>query len=166
MKTFRLLMMALVLTLGVVWLASAQGTTHTVGGNIVFMPQAEATKLTVVEHADTDAVTDVGESGDTVGDILTFANQVYDEKNENEIGSDNGYCFRTVVGEGAAWECHWILTLADGQLAVDGPFYDKGDSMLAITGGTGAYATARGQMTLHARNDQGTEYDFVYEISD
>jgi len=120
------------------------------------------TSVKVVEHADTDAVTDIGEKGDTVGDVLTFANKVFDEKNEKEIGSDNGYCLRTVVGD--AWECNWTLTLADGSFVVEGPFYDTKDSVLAITGGTGAYADARGSMKLHARNDKGTEYDFAYEF--
>ncbi len=120
------------------------------------------TNIKVVEHADTDAVTDIGEKGDTVGDVLTFANKVFDEKNEKEIGSDNGYCLRTVVGD--AWECNWTLTLADGSFVVEGPFYDTKDSVLAITGGTGAYADARGSMKLHARNDKGTEYDFAYEF--
>jgi hypothetical protein len=36
--------------------------------------------------------------------------------------------------------------------------------MLAITGGTGAYAGARGEMALHARNPEGTEFDFRYSI--
>jgi hypothetical protein len=40
----------------------------------------------------------------------------------------------------------------------------KGDSVLAITGGTGKYAAARGQMKLHARDSKGTAYDFVYEL--
>ncbi len=120
------------------------------------------TTITVVEHADTDVVTDTGEAGDTVGDVLTFANKVYDEKNEKEIGSDNGYCLRTAVG--SAWECNWTVTLSDGSVVVAGPFMDAGDSILAITGGTGAYADARGSMKLHARNDQGTEYDFTYEF--
>ncbi len=121
-----------------------------------------ATTLHVVEHAETDAVTDTGEEGDSVGDILTFANPVFDENNEQQVGTDNGYCFRTAVG--AAWECAWTVTLDDGQITVQGPFFDASDSVLAITGGTGAYTGARGQMQLHARNDQGTEYDFVYEI--
>lgn len=34
----------------------------------------------------------------------------------------------------------------------------------AITGGTGAYAQAHGEMALHARNAEGTEYDFTYSI--
>jgi len=120
------------------------------------------TTLAVVEHADTDTVTDTGETGDTVGDLLTFANKVFDEKNEKEIGSDNGYCLRTAVGD--AWECNWTLTLDDGSFVVEGPFYDAKDSVLAITGGSGEYADARGSMKLHARNDKGTEYDFVYEF--
>jgi len=121
-----------------------------------------STTVKVVEHADTDVVTDTGEKDDSVGDLLTFANKVFDEKNEKEIGSDNGYCLRTVVGD--AWECNWTLTLADGSFVVEGPFYDTKDSVMAITGGTGAYADARGSMKLHARNDKGTEYDFVYEF--
>lgn len=118
--------------------------------------------IAVVEHADTDVVTDTGETGDTVGDVLTFANKVFDEKNEKEIGSDNGYCLRTAVG--SAWECNWTLTLADGSVVIEGPFYDTADSVMAITGGTGAYADARGSMKLHSRNDKGSEYDFVYEF--
>ena len=37
-------------------------------------------------------------------------------------------------------------------------------SVLAITSGTGAYSEARGEMALHARNAEGTEYDFMYMI--
>lgn len=125
-------------------------------------PPAAATTLAVVEHADTDVVGDVAPAGDSVGDVLGFANPVFDAANAGQIGTDNGYCIRTAVG--AAWECAWTLMLADGQITAAGPFLDAGDSVLAITGGTGAYAQARGQMKLHARNDQGTEYDFVYEI--
>ncbi len=128
-----------------------------------FSPGKQSTtSLTVVEHADTDAVTDTGEKDDSVGDVLTFANKVYDEKNEKEVGTDNGYCLRTAVG--SAWECNWTLTLTDGSVVVEGPFYDAGDSVLAITGGTGKYADARGSMKLHSRNEKGSEYDFVYEL--
>ena len=120
------------------------------------------TALHVVERATTDVVADIGPEGDSVGDVLGFANEVFDANNQNKVGTDNGYCVRTAVG--AAWECVWTLTLADGSLTVEGPFYDTQDSVLAITGGTGAYKGARGQMTLHARNAEGTEFDFTYEI--
>jgi len=121
---------------------------------------AEALKL--VERATTDAVTDTGQEGDTVGDLLTFANAVFDESNTTEVGSNNGWCIRTAVGK--AWECFWTLTLSDGQITVQGPFLDAGDSVLAVTGGTGAYAGVRGDMTLHSRNAEGSEYGFGYNL--
>ena len=123
---------------------------------------AEMEKLTVVERATTDVVTDTGAEGDSVGDILTFANEVYDESNATRVGQDNGWCMRTAVGK--AWECFWTLTLDQGQITVAGPFYDAGDSMLAVTGGTGAYAGVRGEMKLHARDAQGSAYDFAYSL--
>lgn len=118
--------------------------------------------LHVVERATTDAVTDTGATGDSAGDILTFANEVFDRANATKLGDNQGFCVRTVVGK--AWECWWTLWLAGGQITVQGPFLDKGDSVLAITGGTGKYASSRGQMKLHARNEKGTEYDFAYEL--
>jgi hypothetical protein len=119
-------------------------------------------KVAVVEHAATDAVTDTGEKGDTVGDVLTFANEVFDEANAKKVGDDNGWCVRTVVGK--AWECFWTLSLADGQITVEGPFLDAGDSDLAVTGGTGAYSGVRGEMHLHARDAKGSEFDFIYNL--
>jgi allene oxide cyclase len=118
--------------------------------------------LRVVERAENDTVIDLGESGDSIGDLLAFGNPVYDPANQTKLGDDQGSCVRTVVGQ--SWECTWTLILPEGQLTVQGPFSDAADSTLAITGGTGAYRDARGQMTLHARNAEGTEYDFTYEI--
>jgi allene oxide cyclase len=133
------------------------------GMGAVAASAADMERLALVERAATDVVTDTGASGDTVGDILTFANEVYDEANATMLGTDNGWCVRTVVGK--AWECFWTMSLADGQITVEGPFLDAGDSTLAITGGTGAYAGVSGEMKLHARNDKGSEYDFVYMLS-
>ena len=124
---------------------------------------SETENAAYVERATTDTVTDLGAKGDSVGDLLTFANEIYDEHNEKLVGQDNGWCIRTVVGK--AWECYWTLSLEGGQLSVAGPFLDAGDSVLAVTGGTGKYYGARGEMKLHARNAQGSEYDFVYKFT-
>jgi len=123
-----------------------------------------ASELILVERAASDTVTDTGAKGDSVGDILTFSNEIYDKDNKTRIGHDNGWCVRTVVGQ--AWECTWTLTTDKGQLTVEGPYYDTRDSVLSITGGTGDYAKARGQMKLHARDPKGAEYDFVYEVAE
>lgn len=130
------------------------------GSMPVFAQDVQTMKL--VERAATDAVADTGAEGDSAGDILTFANELYDEANEKKVGTDNGWCVRTVAG--AAWECFWTAMLEGGQITVEGPFMDSGDSTLAITGGTGKYAGARGEMSLHARNAEGTEFDFVYNV--
>ena len=95
---------------------------------------ASTVSLTLVEHAESDTTTDIGKPGDSVGDILTFANKVFDSKNEKQVGTDNGFCLRTVAGE--AYECNWTAFLADGQITAEGPFYDTKDSILTVTGGT------------------------------
>ena len=118
--------------------------------------------FTVVEHAITDTTTDTGATGDTVGDLLTFANPVFDAADTQRVGSDNGSCIRTKAGR--AYECTWTTSLANGSLVVTGPFYDRGDSTLAIVGGTGKWATARGEMRLHARNAEGSAYDFEFHV--
>ncbi len=123
-----------------------------------------AEKLNLVERATSDAVLDTGAQGDSAGDILTFANEVFDEANKTKVGDNNGWCIRTVPGK--AWECFWTLTLAEGQITVEGPFLDGKDSTVAVTGGTGEYAGARGDMLLHARNPEGTEYDFKYNLTE
>jgi allene oxide cyclase len=119
-------------------------------------------ELKIVEHATTDAVTDTGAAGDSAGDILTFSNEVFDADDKNKIGTDQGICFRTVPGK--AWECFWTLSLEKGQLTVEGPFYDSGDSVLAVTGGTGDFAGALGEMALSARGTDGKAYNFTYKI--
>jgi hypothetical protein len=117
--------------------------------------------ITVIEHATTDTTTDTGATGDSVGDILTFANDVFDAADATKVGTDNGYCLRTV--KGAAFECNWTTFLAGGQITVEGPFFDAKDSALAITGGTGRFRGARGEMELHSR-EGGAKFAFVFHI--
>ena len=122
-----------------------------------------ASTIHVIEHATTDVVSnDASPSGDSAGDILTFANDVYDATNAKRVVRDQGYCTRIVAGK--SWECIWTTFLAGGQLTIEGPFYDKRNSKMAITGGTSAFANAQGWMELKSRAG-GTQYDFVYHLS-
>jgi hypothetical protein len=144
------------------------GTVATVvAGTVLTVSAAQgeraAPRITVVEHAVSDSVVDVAPEGDSPGDLLTFANKVYDSANAKAVGDDDGWCIRTVAGK--SWECAWTTTLAGGQIMVAGPFLDAGPSKLAIVGGTGGYKNARGWMDLRARNAKGTEYDFVFHVS-
>jgi hypothetical protein len=127
---------------------------------------SDTTTIKLVEHAETDTVRHIGPASeeDSAGDVLAFANPVFDAENKKQVGTDNGQCVRTAPGK--AWECIWTVSLDAGQMTVEGPFYDGKDSELAITGGTGEYEDASGQMKLHARNPEETEYDFTYEVED
>src|SRR5438045_9152306 len=84
----------------------------------------------VIEHAMTDSV-DV----DEVGNVLTFANDVYASSDTAKVGSDQGYCVRRVAHK--SWECNWTTFLPGGQIAVEGPVSDTGNTALAITVGRG-----------------------------
>jgi Allene oxide cyclase len=123
-------------------------------------PKHDGGSIRVVEHATSDEVTN-GSAADAAGNVLTFANDVFDSADKDKVGSDQGYCVRMVVGE--SWECVWTTLLPRGQITVEGPFYDTRDSVLAITGGTGAYANARGSMELRSRAG-GTEFAFIFHL--
>jgi hypothetical protein len=78
------------------------------------------------------------------------------------VGSNQGECVRIEVG--VSWECRWVNFLEGGSITVEGPFFDAGPSAFAITGGTGSFRNARGSMRVVARDDAGTEYDFIFRI--
>jgi hypothetical protein len=129
-------------------------------------PAAAKESLTVIEHVTHETVVDLGEKGDTVGDTLVFNNDLYDDKDANQIGNTNGSCIRTAVGK--LWECTFTSTVEDGSLVVEGPFEESGNGTFAITGGTGEYSGATGQMTLTAAEDSTTDspkWQFVFDIN-
>jgi allene oxide cyclase len=131
-------------------------------GALVAVGPAAADEIKVIEHATTDAVTDTGAKGDSAGDILTFANEVFDADDKNKVGTDQGHCIRTVPGK--TWECFWTITLDKGQITVEGPFNDTGDSVFAITGGTGDFAGAKGELALSPYGTKGDAYTFIYKV--
>src|SRR5262245_47601562 len=87
---------------------------------------SDTTTIKLVEHAETDTVRHIGpaKEEDSAGDVLAFANPVFDAENKKQVGTDNGQCVRTAPGK--AWECSWTVSLDEGQLTVQGPFYDGG----------------------------------------
>jgi hypothetical protein len=118
------------------------------------------TVLHVVEH-DASVLVDISPAGDSVGDMYVFNSPLYDMNDQVQVGHDNGSCIRTLVGQ--AYECNWTNFFKDGQITVEGPEYDQLDSVLAVVGGTGRYANARGQMILHYRGN--LQYDFIFSLN-
>ena len=97
-------------------------------------------------------IIDVGELGDSVGDILTFDQPLLDELGK-QIGNNSGTCIRTRVAH--SFQCRWTLTLENGSIQVAGREFDKGSSHIAIVGGTGQYMGITGQMESF-NNEDGT----------
>lgn len=151
------------ITLATACLAVAGGGAYAAASGTAQDPSGGYRTIVVVERAVTDTTADTGPAGDSRGDVLAFANPVYDETDTHRVGRDNGSCVRTVVG--TAYDCQWSLSLGNGQLMVQGPFYDARDSSLTITGGTGAWRGAHGEMRLHARDAAGSSYTFTYRVA-
>jgi hypothetical protein len=127
--------------------------------------KASAASRTVhlIEHALTDVEIPTGGGKDVKGNILVFNNPVFNRADTRRVGHDEGFCTRIAPAQGI-WECLWTTFLKGGQINVQGPFYDTRNSVMSITGGTGAYRNARGQMRLVSRNG-GKKYDFIFQIS-
>lgn len=121
----------------------------------------ERSEFTLVERHLHDAIVDVGyPEQDSIGDLMIWANAVFDSENAATLGDVSGWCLRTSVGK--MWECSFTLALADGRISAAGTALDGEDSAFAVTGGTGAYLGAAGQVTIRARGQGGLyKYDFV-----
>jgi allene oxide cyclase len=123
----------------------------------------------VIEHAITDTVQEFHPPNMSLGDILGFHNPVFDAANKHQVGTDNGQCTRTVATGKTEWECFWTTFLAQGQITVEGPFFDDGtDTTLTITGGTGVFVEAHGSMLLHLRNPGVaiSQFDFIFMLAE
>lgn len=97
----------------------------------------------------------------SLGDELVFNQRLLNQKGGTQVG--NVYARFTVV-KGKTFGS--LVVAADGafvlnngdQIAVYGIFkFSSADVRLAITGGTGAYATARGSFTSHNNTDDSSQ---------
>ena len=97
-------------------------------------------------------IVDIGEPGDSVGDVVVFDQPLLDEQG-NRIGNNSGTCIRTRTEH--SFQCQWTLTLENGSIQVAGREFDRGASNITIVGGTGTYAGVTGEMKS-VNNDDGT----------
>ena len=123
-------------------------------------------RLVVIEHAQ-PTVFDLGPVGDSVGDVRVFSNDLYDADNVAVVGTDQGFCLRTVVG--TRMECTWTNIFENGTIVTQGAGLDAtfaGAPMtVAITGGTGNYMGAKGEMTITKLVDKDHQFTFTFELA-
>jgi hypothetical protein len=101
---------------------------------------------------------DVGDTGDSPGDMYVFDQPLLDEHGRT-IGNNSGVCIRSRTGH--SLQCQWTLTLDDGTIQVAGREFDQGTSDITIVGGTGAYVGVWGYMQS-TNNGDGTFTQTLY----
>jgi hypothetical protein len=112
---------------------------------------------------------DVGRSGPSVGDRYVFSENLFDE-DKNRVGRLAGSCDVNSVKRNsngkvkdALQQCVATFRLSDGQITVQGAFwFSDEDPTLAITGGTGDYDDASGELNIDFVNDDRSDYDFDF----
>ena len=95
-------------------------------------------------------VIDVGDTGDSPGDLLIFDQPLRDAEMQ-EIGTNSGVCIRTRPSH--SFQCQWTLTFESGTITVAGREFDTGTSLISIIGGTGDYMGITGVMESTNNND-------------
>ena len=125
--------------------------------------QDSSTTLVTIADARIDKAQfiDIGEPGDSVGDILVFDQPLLDE-DLKKIGNNSGTCVRTQVAH--SFQCQWTLTLANGSIQVAGREFDRGASMISSVGGTGKYAGISGDMESVNNNDGTFKQTLRYRL--
>jgi hypothetical protein len=100
---------------------------------------------------------DTGTPGPSVGDLAIHSDQVLHEDG-TPAGSLRQVCTLTDLVGGpftSTFECTGSITLKDGTISMEGPFTPSDDeSVAAITGGTGQYRAAHGEIAVRAKADQ------------
>ena len=129
---------------------------------VVAPPALSAEHFVVVERPTNESIIETGGQEDAVGNLFVFANPVFDAANQAQVGTDNGYCVRTVAGK--LWECVWTMVFKEGRLTAQGMVEDDRESLFTVTGGTGKYLGATGQMTLRPRPGTPKAWDFIFNL--
>lgn len=128
-------------------------------GMVACSQDTPQTLVTIADaRVDSAKLIDIGDPGDSVGNVLIFDQPLLDEQG-NALGNNSGSCIRIRIGH--SFQCQWTLTLDNGSIQVAGREFDKGTSNITIVGGTGKYAGITGQMQS-VNNDNGTFTQTLY----
>lgn len=88
-----------------------------------------------------------------LGDLVPFTNKVYDGSLQTRLGITAGMCTlieNNIAKDGFRYEAVYSFYFGDyGHISVQGPYITYEDSYLAITGGSGIFVGAYGQVKLH-----------------
>ncbi|WP_448638227.1 allene oxide cyclase barrel-like domain-containing protein [Geodermatophilus sp. URMC 63] len=118
---------------------------------------ASTLRLTTVAVPDRNTDLDLGDPGPSPGDAQVFLDDV--RRDGTTIGTNAGSCTITSLSESrSSVACTATLTLPEGQIAFQGaadedPGAGPAGFTWAVTGGTGRYAGAEGEVVGSFRPD-------------
>ncbi|MCZ2860147.1 allene oxide cyclase barrel-like domain-containing protein [Blastococcus sp. VKM Ac-2987] len=121
---------------------------------LAVLPSAAADqplRLTTVAVPDRNTDLDLGEPGPSAGDTQVFLDDV--QRNGRTVGSSAGSCTIVTLSESRlVGACTATVTLPEGSLTVQGAFDEDPavgptSFVWAVTGGTGRYTGAAGEVT-------------------
>lgn len=130
--------------------AAAQATSPT--------SSATVQHLVFIDYEDQSTYVDNGKKGPTIGDAFVFSDRT--TQAGKRVGFAGGQCtIVRITKTNASTQCDVSVSLPAGQLTFQGlqtfPLSNQPSlpSHFAINGGTGAYRTARGQITVTDLSD-------------
>jgi hypothetical protein len=102
-------------------------------------------------------------SGDATGNEFVISGPLFRPGTHQRIGSLRGYCVVTTKKFGIG-QCNFTASFSAGSVTVAGPinFTPGKTDVLAVTGGTGHFRNARGQVI--ARNTGATSEGLTFEL--
>ena len=123
------------------------GSAHADGRHVIRLTEA---------HPDAQPTfVDTGKPGPTVGDVAVFRDDVL--RGGETAGAFREVCTVVDLAGGPAtstFECTGSLALKEGTISIEGPFTPAAaEQAAAVTGGTGAYRGARGEVAIRAIDD-------------
>lgn len=117
---------------------------------------AEPQTITLIDKTVTQQLVDVGAKGFSIGDEFIFTSQFWNLARTHRLGLLHAVCtFDSAAGQGSA-HCVGTAHLRGGTLEFAGESANGPVSVFAITGGTGRFIGAHGQVTSRSLNSQGT----------
>jgi Allene oxide cyclase barrel like domain len=110
-------------------------------------------RLTFIEKSTAGTLVDVDKSGGpSIGDVFVFQSDLLDPATNEKVGTTEGHCMLVTASEDLT-DCDASGVLAGGQIRVAGASSQADVTVLAVTGGTGAYRNVRGQLTIETIDD-------------
>jgi hypothetical protein len=120
-------------------------------------PKPRVIKLVEASENVQPAFIDIGAPGPSVGDRVVVRDGV-NRENGQPAGSLTQDCALVLLGSNpltSTYECVGSLTLPEGVITHHGPFVPAAaEQTVAVTGGTGAFKTARGELSIRTEDDK------------